>query len=348
MIATAGEAEDGEVADRASGTISPRSPTAATATRPRRSSRGECDLALGNSYYVGLMLTNEKEPEQKEWASAIKVLFPNTKDRGTHVNISGMALAKNAPNKENAVKLMEFLSEGEAQKIYAEQVFEYPVLPGAEPSEIVKSFGEIAEEARHAAARRCRGKPQEGLGTRRQGRLQRRPAGLTGTRRMGGDRRRANARHFRPCRREVLPYFPFVADPVQDRLAPLPASRDAVEKMLVPPLSWGFVSRSSKKRAIAAGSKPAFIISSTECLSASASAEREWETVRGGRRPAPARFLGSRSGSSPATSMMEGGDAGGAIDLPEAVLVRDMADLVGQHAEDHLGVIRPRAPRARR
>lgn len=104
---------------------------------------GECDLALGNSYYVGLMITNEKEPEQKEWASAIKVLFPNTKDRGTHVNISGMALAKNAPNKENALKLMEFLSEGEAQKIYAEQVFEYPVLPGAEPSEVVKSFGEI-------------------------------------------------------------------------------------------------------------------------------------------------------------------------------------------------------------
>jgi iron(III) transport system substrate-binding protein len=89
------------------------------------------------------MITNEKEPEQKEWASAIKVLFPNTKDRGTHVNISGMALAKNAPNKENALKLMEFLSEGEAQKIYAEQVFEYPVLPGAEPSDVVKSFGEI-------------------------------------------------------------------------------------------------------------------------------------------------------------------------------------------------------------
>ncbi len=70
---------------------------------------GECDIALGNSYYVGLMLTNEKEPEQKEWAGAIKVMFPNAGDRGTHVNISGMALAKNAPNKDNAIKLMEFL-----------------------------------------------------------------------------------------------------------------------------------------------------------------------------------------------------------------------------------------------
>jgi iron(III) transport system substrate-binding protein len=104
---------------------------------------GECDLALGNTYYVGLMLTDDKEPEQKEWAGAIKVLFPNAKDRGTHVNISGMALAKYAPNKDNAVKLMEFLSSKEAQQIYAEQVFEYPVLPGAEPSAVVKSFGAI-------------------------------------------------------------------------------------------------------------------------------------------------------------------------------------------------------------
>lgn len=104
---------------------------------------GECDLALGNTYYVGLMLTDTKEPEQKEWAGAIKVLFPNAKDRGTHVNVSGMALAKYAPDKDNAIKLMEFLSSKEAQQIYAEQVFEYPVLSGAEPSAVVKSFGEI-------------------------------------------------------------------------------------------------------------------------------------------------------------------------------------------------------------
>lgn len=108
---------------------------------------GECDLALGNTYYVGLMMTNDKEPEQKDWAKAIKVVFPNAADRGTHVNISGMALAKNAPNKANALKLMEFLASGEAQKIYAEQVFEYPVMPGAEPSDIVKSFGPIKPDA---------------------------------------------------------------------------------------------------------------------------------------------------------------------------------------------------------
>ncbi|SMD13969.1 iron(III) transport system substrate-binding protein [Rhizobium sp. RU36D] len=104
---------------------------------------GECDIAFGNTYYVGLMMTNEKDPEEKEWAAATKVLFPNVTDRGTHVNISGMALAKNSPNKDNAVKLMEFLASGKAQEIYAEKVFEYPVMPGAKPSEIVASFGAI-------------------------------------------------------------------------------------------------------------------------------------------------------------------------------------------------------------
>ncbi|MDB5555496.1 MAG: iron transporter substrate-binding protein [Rhizobium sp.] len=120
-------------------------------TRPNGSDRsqakaifaGECDLGIGNTYYVGVMLTNDKEPEQKDWANSLRVIFPNAADRGTHVNISGMAMARYAPNKDNALKLMQFLSEGEAQKIYAEQVYEYPVLPGAEPSAIVKGFGAI-------------------------------------------------------------------------------------------------------------------------------------------------------------------------------------------------------------
>ncbi|WP_165456947.1 Fe(3+) ABC transporter substrate-binding protein [Agrobacterium cavarae] len=104
---------------------------------------GECDIALGNTYYVGLMLTNVQEPEEKVWANSVKVIFPNAEDRGTHVNISGVAMTKYAPNKENALKLMEFLASGEAQEIYAKQVFEYPVLPGAQPSDVVKGFGPI-------------------------------------------------------------------------------------------------------------------------------------------------------------------------------------------------------------
>ncbi len=102
---------------------------------------GECDIALGNSYYVGLMRTNEKEPEQKDWANAINVLFPTFENGLTHVNISGIALARYAPNRDNAVRLIEFLASHQAQQIYAEKNFEYPVEPGLEPSEIVKSFG---------------------------------------------------------------------------------------------------------------------------------------------------------------------------------------------------------------
>jgi iron(III) transport system substrate-binding protein len=104
---------------------------------------GECDIALGNTYYVGLMATNEKEPEQKQWAEAIRVVFPTFEDAGTHVNVSGMAMAKHAPNREEALKLMQFLSSDKAQEIYAAQVFEYPVKEGVEPSEIVQGFGEL-------------------------------------------------------------------------------------------------------------------------------------------------------------------------------------------------------------
>jgi len=104
---------------------------------------GECDIGIGNTYYVGLMINNEEEPEQQEWADAMKVLFPNSEDRGTHVNISGMALAANAPNEENAIRLMEFLASDEGQEIYAEQVYEYPIGEGTEASETVQGFGEM-------------------------------------------------------------------------------------------------------------------------------------------------------------------------------------------------------------
>lgn len=104
---------------------------------------GKCDLALGNTYYMALMMTNEKNPEQKQWAAAIKPLFPNAADRGTHINIAGAALTKHAPNKANAIKLMEFLSSETAQKVYASTNNEYPVNPKVEPSAIVKSWGPL-------------------------------------------------------------------------------------------------------------------------------------------------------------------------------------------------------------
>ena len=108
---------------------------------------GKCDLALGNTYYMALMAKNEKNPEQREWGAAIKPLFPNAADRGSHINISGVALAKHAPNKANAIKLMEFLASDEAQKIYATANNEYPVSPQVPPSDIVQSWGKLKPDA---------------------------------------------------------------------------------------------------------------------------------------------------------------------------------------------------------
>lgn len=98
---------------------------------------GICDYSLGNSYYYGKMLDDEK---QKAWAESAVINFPAGK-HGTHVNISGVALAKHSPNKENAVKLVEYLSSEKAQKLYAQLNHEYPVKPGVEPSELVKGWG---------------------------------------------------------------------------------------------------------------------------------------------------------------------------------------------------------------
>jgi iron(III) transport system substrate-binding protein len=105
---------------------------------------GLCDLAIGNTYYMAAMLKN---PDQKEWADAVRIIFPNANGRGTHVNISGMSLTANSPNKDNAMKLMEFLVSPEAQEIYAQANGEYPVVPGVPASELVESWGTLNADA---------------------------------------------------------------------------------------------------------------------------------------------------------------------------------------------------------
>lgn len=101
---------------------------------------GVCDVAIGNSYYYGNMLQDEN---QRPLAEKVRLVFPNAEGRGTHVNISGIALTNSAPNRENAIKLMEFLSSPEAQRIYAEANTEYPANPEVEPSGLVAEWGEI-------------------------------------------------------------------------------------------------------------------------------------------------------------------------------------------------------------
>ncbi|TNE99066.1 MAG: extracellular solute-binding protein, partial [Gammaproteobacteria bacterium] len=84
-----------------------------------------------------------QDENQRPIAEQVRLVFPNAEGRGTHVNISGIALTKSAPNKEEAIKLMEFLSSPEAQRIYAEANTEYPANPAVKPSGLVAEWGEI-------------------------------------------------------------------------------------------------------------------------------------------------------------------------------------------------------------
>ncbi|MAM60610.1 Fe(3+) ABC transporter substrate-binding protein [Maritimibacter sp. UBA3975] len=104
---------------------------------------GECDISIGNTYYMGAMLEDE---EQTEWANSVRIEFPEFEGAGTHVNVSGMALTKAAPHREDAVAFMEFLASDEAQAIYAEAVYEYPVAEGVPNSDLVDSWGEFTAD----------------------------------------------------------------------------------------------------------------------------------------------------------------------------------------------------------
>ncbi|RZW04022.1 MAG: Fe(3+) ABC transporter substrate-binding protein [Rhodobacteraceae bacterium] len=102
---------------------------------------GECDVSLGNTYYMGAMLD---DPEQQDWANAVRIEFPTFADgAGTHVNVSGVAMTAASPNQEEALKFMEFLASPEAQSIYAGVVSEYPARADVAPSERVASWGDF-------------------------------------------------------------------------------------------------------------------------------------------------------------------------------------------------------------
>lgn len=106
---------------------------------------GEGDLAIVNTYYLGIML-NSKDPKDVEIAKSVKVFFPSQKTEGTHINISGAGVTKYAKNKENAVKLIEFLSGKEAQTLFAEANHEYPVNPTIKASGTIATFGTFKED----------------------------------------------------------------------------------------------------------------------------------------------------------------------------------------------------------
>ena len=106
---------------------------------------GEGDLAIVNTYYIGKLL-NSKNPEEVKAGEGVGIFFPNQNDRGAHINVSGIGVAKYAPNKENAIKFIEFLASDKAQKIFATANYEYPVNPNVEPSDLLKSWGSFKED----------------------------------------------------------------------------------------------------------------------------------------------------------------------------------------------------------
>jgi|TARA_B110000259_G_scaffold8365_1_gene9211 iron(III) transport system substrate-binding protein len=105
---------------------------------------GECDISLGNTYYMGKMLA---DPEQQDWANSVSVEFPIFEGGGTHVNVSGMALTKAAPNRLDAIRLMEFLASPRAQEIYAADNFEYPIAPGTQAAPLVQGWGSFEADS---------------------------------------------------------------------------------------------------------------------------------------------------------------------------------------------------------
>jgi len=106
---------------------------------------GEGDLAIVNTYYIGKML-NSEDPEEVKVAESVGVFFPNQKGRGAHINISGAGVCVYAPNKDNAQKLLEWLSAVEQQKRFAEGNFEYPAHPGAPNSDLLNSWGDFKRD----------------------------------------------------------------------------------------------------------------------------------------------------------------------------------------------------------
>lgn len=104
---------------------------------------GVCDVAVGNHYYMALMLKNEK---QKAWAESANLVFPTLAGKGTHMNVSGVMMTKHAPNRANAIKLMEFLTSKKAQGMYAHVNNEFPIDPNVKASPLLESWGKFPRD----------------------------------------------------------------------------------------------------------------------------------------------------------------------------------------------------------
>lgn len=100
------------------------------------------DIAIVNTYYVGLLL-NSENPEEVKAGQSVGIYFPNQDGRGGHINISGIGVTKNAPNKANAITFIEFMTSEEIQKFYAATSFEYPVHKNVAADSTIAAWGDF-------------------------------------------------------------------------------------------------------------------------------------------------------------------------------------------------------------
>jgi len=143
MIAHHGEAQTKEWLEGVKANLA-RKPQGNDRAQVKAVKEGLCNLALGNSYYLGKML---EDKEQKGWAEAVNINFPNQVNRGSHINVSGAVITKYAKNPENALKLIEYMTDSKAQNMYASLNMEYPVKSGVELSTLVASWGSFKEDS---------------------------------------------------------------------------------------------------------------------------------------------------------------------------------------------------------
>lgn len=119
-----------------------RSPSGGDTDQVKAVAAGVGDVAMSNTYYVAKLATSE-DPEEQRVYEQVAVSFPNQADRGTHINVSGAGVTAHAPNRENAIRLIEFLVGEEAQRLYAEGNQEYPVRPGVPMSSVLQGWGDF-------------------------------------------------------------------------------------------------------------------------------------------------------------------------------------------------------------
>ena len=127
-----------------------RDPQGNDTAQIRAVASGECGIALVNTYYVARLMSSD-DPVDQEVASAVGVIFPGQETNGTHVNISGAGVTLHSPNRENAIKFLEYLTEDQAQRYFAEANNEYPVVASAPVAKAAESLGEFREDTLNAS-----------------------------------------------------------------------------------------------------------------------------------------------------------------------------------------------------